>query len=78
MFVTFRPSTDKQMSVLFLEYAFNFTCFSPSIKIGFAANECEQIGVRHTHFIVGSITGPPADIEYAVEPVGVAAIRPSA
>ena len=26
----------------------------------------------------GSIIGPPADIEYAVEPVGVAAIRPSA
>ena len=60
---TFRPSTDKKMSVLFLENAFNLICFSPPIKIGFAANECEQIGVKHTHFIVGSITGPPADIE---------------
>src|SRR6185436_10241214 len=37
-----------------------------------------QIGVTTTAFIDGKITGPPAERLYAVEPVGVETIRPSA
>src|SRR5689334_25391955 len=37
-----------------------------------------QIGVITTAFIDGKITGPPADRLYAVDPVGVETIRPSA
>src|SRR6185503_4886701 len=37
-----------------------------------------QIGVITIAFIEGKITGPPADKLYAVEPVGVEMIRPSA
>ena len=46
--------------------------------IGFDETECAHIGVMHIPPRRGSRTGPPADSEYAVEPVGVAAIRPSA
>jgi len=38
---------------------------------------CGQIGVMQTADTVGKITGPPADSEYAVEPVGVEMINPS-
>lgn len=37
-----------------------------------------QIGVKRIHFTVGWTIEPPADREYAVEPVGVAKINPSA
>src|SRR4029079_2547765 len=37
-----------------------------------------QIGVMTTAFIEGKITGPPAQRLYAVDPVGVETIRPSA
>src|SRR6266568_8147016 len=39
---------------------------------------CGQIGVITKTPDSGSRIGPPADNEYAVEPVGVATIRPSA
>src|SRR5262247_2342447 len=38
----------------------------------------EQIGVSTTAGIVGKTIGPPADSEYAVEPVGVEMMSPSA
>ncbi len=37
-----------------------------------------QMGVTTTAFIDGKITGPPAERLYAVEPVGVETMRPSA
>ncbi len=37
-----------------------------------------QIGVITTAFIDGKIIGPPAERLYAVEPVGVETIKPSA
>ena len=37
-----------------------------------------QIGVRMIVLSEGWMIGPPADSEYAVDPVGVATIRPSA
>src|SRR5437764_15167945 len=39
---------------------------------------CGQIGVITKTPDSGSRIGPPADSEYAVEPVGVATIKPSA
>ena len=39
---------------------------------------CGHIGVISNTFRVGNNTGPPADNEYAVEPVGVEKITPSA
>ena len=39
--------------------------------------ECELTGVSANTFAVGLITGPPAESEYAVEPVGVHAMKPS-
>ena len=41
-------------------------------------NECGQIGVNNNSSASGSTIGPPADILYPVEPVGVAIITPSA
>ena len=38
---------------------------------------CGQIGVRLRACMSGAITGPPAESEYAVEPVGVDTINPS-
>src|SRR5437867_6665502 len=46
--------------------------------IGRLVSVWEQIGVRTTASIVGKRMGPPAESEYAVEPVGVAMMRPSA
>ena len=43
-----------------------------------AKSECVQIGVKSILSIFGSTTGPPADSEYAVEPVGVEIMIPSA
>lgn len=37
----------------------------------------KELGVRIIAFISGITIGPPADNEYAVEPVGVATIIPS-
>lgn len=37
-----------------------------------------QIGVRRMHLTTGWTMEPPAEREYAVEPVGVAKMRPSA
>ena len=45
---------------------------------GFANIECGQIGVIKMQSISGEIIGPPADSEYAVEPVAVDKIKPSA
>ena len=42
------------------------------------ANECGAIGVNCTTGQSGVITGPPALRDYAVEPVGVDKITPSA
>ena len=39
---------------------------------------CGQIGVRQNAATDGKMIGPPADSEYAVDPVGVATISPSA
>lgn len=36
-----------------------------------------DIGVRRIELIVGWIIGPPAEREYAVDPVGVEIINPS-
>ena len=41
-------------------------------------NACEQIGVITVRDAVGSTLGPPAYILYAVEPVGVEMMIPSA
>lgn len=40
--------------------------------------ECGHIGVNIIPFTLGFTIGPPADKEYAVEPVGVDIINPSA
>ena len=45
---------------------------------GLLSRECGQIGVTQTADNEGSSIGPPADKEYAVDPVAVAAITPSA
>ena len=39
---------------------------------------CGQMGVRQIALTEGKMMGPPAESEYAVEPVGVATIKPSA
>ncbi len=39
---------------------------------------CGQMGVRQIAPTDGKMIGPPAESEYAVEPVGVATIKPSA
>ena len=39
---------------------------------------CGQIGVIASAATEGKTMGPPAESEYAVEPVGVATISPSA
>src|SRR5947207_9459168 len=39
---------------------------------------CEQIGVSTMASTLGNTIGPPADSEYAVDPVGVEMMRPSA
>ena len=46
--------------------------------MGLSVNECGQMGVMQMHFTRESITGPPAESEYAVEPVEVETISPSA
>ena len=43
-----------------------------------AKSECGQICVNSMQSSVGSISGPPAESEYAEAPVGVENIRPSA
>ena len=40
--------------------------------------ECGHIGVNIIPFTLGFTIGPPADKDYAVEPVGVDIINPSA
>ena len=39
---------------------------------------CAQIGVRRSPLTMGFMIGPPAEREYAVDPVGEATIKPSA
>ena len=51
---------------------------SDGIRRGRLVSVCGQIGVRQTALTVGNTMGPPAASEYAVEPVGVETIRPSA
>ena len=50
--------------------------FSLNTKVLFNG-ECVHIGVKVIHFKSGSITGPPADHAYAVDPVGVEITTPS-
>src|ERR1041384_757514 len=45
---------------------------------GRTASVCGQIAVTTIASTVGTTIGPPADIEYAVEPVGVLTMMPSA
>ncbi len=45
---------------------------------GRSVNVCGAIGVIHRAAADGATIGPPAASEYAVEPVGVAMITPSA
>ena len=45
---------------------------------GLATSEWGHIGVTQKHESFGSTIGPPAESEYAVEPVGVAITIPSA
>ena len=47
------------------------------IIIGLADKLCGQTGVTPITFKFGVIIGPPADNEYAVDPVGVLNIIPS-
>ena len=44
---------------------------------GRCVSVCGQIGVRINDGTAGLMIGPPAESEYAVEPVGVLTIRPS-
>jgi hypothetical protein len=53
----------RKISVRFLENALSFIVEFADIKMGFAANECEQMGVIQMLCISGSIIGPPADME---------------
>ena len=48
------------------------------ITSGLAVKVCAQIGTITNASISGLITGPPALKQYAVEPVGVETIIPSA
>ena len=45
---------------------------------GLDVRECGDIGVTTKLSTSGLIIGPPEDKEYAVDPVGVAIIKPSA
>ena len=47
------------------------------ITIGRLDSECDAIGTNTMPFKVGCNNGPPADNEYAVDPVGVETIKPS-
>src|SRR5512145_3111398 len=51
---------------------------SSGSTIGLLVNVWEQMGVRSILPSVGYTIGPPAEREYAVEPVGVEIISPSA
>ena len=44
---------------------------------GREVSECGAVGVIIKESTLGVIIGPPADNEYAVDPVGVAIIKPS-
>ena len=46
--------------------------------MGRLVSVCEQMGVSTTASMVGNTMGPPADRQYAVEPVGVETMSPSA
>jgi len=54
------------------------TIDSPGRMIGRCDRLCGQIGVVTRALTDGTMTGPPAARLYAVEPVGVERIRPSA
>ena len=47
------------------------------MMMGRNESECGQIGVISMQGTVGCTIEPPADTEYAVEPVGVAMMSPS-
>src|SRR4030042_5295667 len=53
------------------------TLLSEFITTGLKLRECGQIGVITIACILAASMGPAADRLYAVEPVGVATIRPS-
>lgn len=48
------------------------------ITKGLKDSESGAIGVSSVDGTDGATIGPPADMEYAVDPVGVATINPSA
>ena len=50
---------------------------SPDKIIGLVFRLCGAIGVITNNFCSGVTIGPPAESEYAVEPVGVEIITPS-
>lgn len=66
------PSTITITSVSSSHPAFTLRPESAENTTGRENRECEQTGVKIIQSIVGSTTGPPAEREYAVEPVGVA------
>ena len=71
------PSMDKYALRVWSFSVVTEICFCAPITNGFAPIECAQIGVRIKASASGSTIGPPADMEYPVEPVAVETITPS-
>ena len=57
------PSTVRNISMRLREFAEKVTTWSAPNIIGFDASANEHIGVMQMQSILGSIIGPPADIE---------------
>ena len=70
------PSTFSRASILLRETFLTVSVLQSSNIMGLAESECEHIGVTAIHDIFGEIIGPPAESEYAVDPVGVAMTSP--
>ena len=77
-FIASPPSTLINISGFLLNVFSKRIFFSGENIIGRVKRECGQISVISIHSISGSIIGPPAESEYAVEPVGVLNTAPSA
>ena len=74
-FVESYPSTAKDNN---LSPVFTVITSSGGTTSGLTFNVCGQIGTIVIASSDGCKTGPPADNPYAVEPVGVDTIKPSA
>src|SRR5438094_10283851 len=72
-----RPSTLKKVGYSVLPGEISITEVSLTMTDRFVST-CGQIGVMTKTPDSGDRIGPPAESEYAVEPVGVAVINPSA